>query len=202
MIHLVDQYVGSTALGRYTLGTSFSMKETIFPGTTGVPTLGENDLLAIVHTAAKTGGSGHGHVYHVFLPSGVDTCFDEGFCYSPDNPPTWVFCAYHFTATFTDIGAVYYTVDPFQNVSGCSLPLGTPNGQLADSTNSTLSHELFESITDPDISTGYRAPLSPAGFPEIGDICALGFGTVPLNGKNYALQLEYSNKYQACASVP
>ena len=202
---LVDQYVGSTTLNRYTVGTSASVTATIFPGSSGVPTLGENDILAIVHAVAKlTGfGAGYGNLYHVLIPPGVDTCMDEGGCYSPDNPASFVFCAYHFAVNFTDIGHTYYTVEPFQNVSSCQVPASPtpPNGQLADSTNSTLSHEVFEAITDPDITTGYRA-LNTASvlFEEIGDLCAGPHAIFLINGKPYEVQLEYSNFYHACAS--
>src|SRR5438477_602493 len=82
----------STNNNRYTLGTAFSVTTAIFPGTSGVPTLSENDILGIVHNVALTGGAGLGHVYHVFLPQGVDTCFDEGLCYSPDNFATFGMC--------------------------------------------------------------------------------------------------------------
>lgn len=202
---LVDQYVGSTTANRYTVGSSASVTTTIFAGTSGVPTLGENDILAIVHAVAKlTGfGTGYGNLYHVLIPPGVDTCMDEGGCYSPDNPASFVFCAYHFAVNFTDIGPTYYTVEPFQNVAGCQVPASPtpPNGQLADSTYSTLSHEVFEAITDPDITTGYRA-LNTASvlFQEIGDLCAGPHAIFLINGKFYEVQLEYSNFYHACAS--
>ena len=203
-IHLVDQYVGSTVANRYTVGTSFTASVAIFAGTSGVPTLSENDILTLVHSAAKLGGTGYGHVYHVFIPQGVDTCMDEGPCYSPDNPATSAFCAYHFTVHFSDIGSVYYTVEPFQSVAGCEVPQPSPNGALIDSTSSTLSHELFESITDPDINTGFRALHSGAVLgDEIGDLCGgVVFGIFPLNAKSYEIQLEYSNFYHACASTP
>jgi hypothetical protein len=66
-IHLTDQYVGTTANNRYPPST---------PATATVPlfvsnVVGQNDILAIVHTAAKALGTGYGHVYHVFLPKGV-----------------------------------------------------------------------------------------------------------------------------------
>jgi len=201
-IHLLDQYTGSTANGRYTLGTAVSVTQTIFAGTSGVPTLSENDILTIVHAAAKTNGAGLGHIYHVFLPNGVDTCMDEGPCYSPDNFSTFVFCAYHFTVHFSDIGNVYYTVEPFQNVIGCRIPASPtpPNGQLADSTNNNLSHELFETITDPDINTGFRA--TNTSFGELADVCVGVVAVFGLNGHNYEIQLEYSDTYHACASTP
>jgi hypothetical protein len=133
---------------------------------------------------------------------------DEGPCYSPDNPKTAVFCAYHSRVVFSDIAApVYYTVQPFQNVAGCQVPASSPtppNGRLADSTDSTLSHELSETITDPDLTTGFRSLLSNASpLQEIGDLCQspLSF-TESLNGHLFEIQLEYSNTYEACASSP
>jgi hypothetical protein len=68
-MHIVDQYVGATANNRYTVGTS---------GTVSYPilnTLSDNDILQIVHTAASSLGSGYDHIYHIFLPKGVDLCF-------------------------------------------------------------------------------------------------------------------------------
>ena len=116
----------------------------------------ESDLIAILHgVVAKTGASGYGHIYHLFLPPGVDTCFDppdNNICYSPDNFATFAFCAYHDSVTYTDLGHVLFTVEPWQGPgSGCEdSPVGAPNSQLIDSTDDTLSHELFETISDPD----------------------------------------------------
>jgi hypothetical protein len=63
---------------------------------------------------------------------------------------------------------------------------------------------LFESITDPDINTGFRALNSGAvQGSEIGDLCGgVLFGIFPLDSKKYEIQLEYSNFYHACASTP
>jgi hypothetical protein len=207
-IHLTDQYVGTTANNRYPPST---------PATATVPlfvsnVVGQNDILAIVHTAAKALGTGYGHVYHVFLPKGVDTCFDlTNICYSPDNPASWVFCAYHGSVTFGDIGHVLLSVEPYQNVPGCQAAPPNPNGILADSTNSVLSHELIEAITDPDPGSGWVAAKSLiVNGAEIGDLCEpLGNSsgqfldpTLTLNGRKYELQLEYGNNYHACTPAP
>ncbi len=206
-IHLTDQYVGTTASNRYPVGTSVSTSFALFTNT-----IGQTDLLSIVHSAAKELGTGYGHIYHVFLPSGVDTCIDQTtICYSPDNPAAFFFCAYHGSVDFSDIGHVLLSVEPFQNVPGCQAAPPNPNGILADSTNSVLSHELIESITDPDPPTGWVSAMSLLAFgAEIGDLCEpLGNSNlqfldpvISLNGHNYELQTEYSNKYHACASVP
>lgn len=207
-IHLTDQYTGKTTNGRYPVGTNASVTYSYYGNT-----LYEHEIAAIVHSvASKSGyGAGTGHLYHIFLPMGTDTCFDQGSCYAPDNPANWAFCAYHDAWTFKDIGTVYYTVEPYQNVSGCAVQTPSPNGQLADSTNSVLSHELFETITDPNPGYAYenRTSLDLDGY-EIGDECqplvnsSYDFltPTFLINGKKYEVQLEYSNTYHACAAVP
>ena len=198
-IHVADAYVGATANSRYTVGTSGSL-----PYRSG--RLTDLDILQIVHTGARTHGSGYDHVYHVFLPKGVDVCFaGTQTCYSPDNRATFVFCAYHGSVDFQDIGHVVYTVEPFQNVKGCAVAQPSPNGALVDSTSSTLSHELIEAITDPDGTAWVaRGSLIEDGA-EIGDICETPtgqFGVVSLSGKSYKIQPEYSNKYHACTDAP
>ena len=116
-IHLADQYIGLWWSWRYTLGVSLEGSYT----PPAVP-LTDADIEAVVHSAAvATGLTGYNHIYHVFLPPGQDECFDSTFsvCYSPDNPSTFYFGAYHGSVDFTDVGHVLYTVEPFQNVPGC-----------------------------------------------------------------------------------
>lgn len=170
----------------------------------------ENELWAIAHAVAKVDSSGTGRLYHLFLPSGMDTCFDMGLCYSSDSVNNWAFCAYHSAVAFSDIGTVLFTVEPYQDVAGCNVQTPSPNGHLADSTNSTLSHETFEAITDPEGGTGHvnRFDLDLADA-EIGDECQVLSNTtgavVPtflINGHSYEVRLEYSNTYHACAEVP
>lgn len=120
----------------------------------------------------------------MFLPKGVDVCaITSGFgysCFSPDNVATWVFCAYHGSYTFSDIGNVFYTVEPYGDVFGvingapnyaCDVgqqnpalnTAPTPNGVLVDSMSNMLSHETFETITDPGPAfTGWWSFNSPS----------------------------------------
>jgi hypothetical protein len=209
-IHVVDQYAGSTTDNRYTLGTQFL-------ATYPIPvnhTLHIADILALAHAAASIKGNGFGHTYHVFLPEGVDMCLTPTECYSPDNPPTWVFCAFHGAVTFSDaVGHVLFSVEPFQNVIGCSAPpSGTPNGQLADSTNDTLSHEVFEALSDPDLNAWWVHAFTFANGNEIGDLCTRAgvfngnlysnYGNVELHGHTYRVQPEYSNLFHGCTYSP
>lgn len=116
-IHVVDQYVGLHWDHRYTVGqgTFINFKPKSKPFT-------DKDMKAFVHAvASKTGQTGYGHIYHLFLPPGTDECFDSTFsvCYSPDKADTFFFCAYHGYADFQDIGHVIYSVEPYQAVPGC-----------------------------------------------------------------------------------
>ena len=211
-IHVLDQYVGLHGDNRYTSGghafVSFTPQSTPFT---------DADMLTVVHAVAtKTGLTGYGHEYHVFLPQGTDECFDstDSQCYSPDNPSTFFFCAYHGSVDFPDIGHVLYSVEPYQNVNGCSVKPGTPNGVLVDSTNSTLSHELHETISDPDLDAWWNLLSNADNGDEIGDECEflkfdssgnyLGFdpSVIVANGHKYAIQPEYSNLGHACLALP
>jgi hypothetical protein len=206
-IHVTDQYVGLTAEHRYTVGrrakVSFTPPANPFT---------DADILAVVHSVASvTGATGYEHIYHVFLPPGTDECFDATFsvCYSPDNLSTFFFCAYHGSADFTDIGHVLYSVEPYQNVLGCQVRPGTPNGQRVDSTNDALSHELFETITDPDGTAWWNSTALELFGAEIGDECVF---IVPpafsdpsvftIGEERYAVQLEYANSRHGCANQP
>lgn len=198
-IRITDQYVGTTGTYRYPVGASSSVTASLHA------TLWPNDILGIVHAAARTHGSGYAHIYHVFLPKGTDVCLSATQCYSPNRQSTFIFCAYHGRADFTGIGPVLFTVQPYQNVPGCSVAQPSTNGALVDSTASTLSHELIETITDPDADAWVaRNSLVDYGA-EIGDLCekpAFNYPAFTLYVKPYAIQPEYSNKYHACATTP
>ena len=207
-IHVTDQYVGTHADKRYPVGTNFFINYPVGP-----KPLTDLDIEIIAFSAAQVAGFGYGHIYHVFLVPGQDLCFDstDTVCYSPDNPSTFFFCAYH-SSFDTSKGHVLYSAEPFQDVLGCSVRPGTPNGQKADSTNDTLSHESIEAITDPDGDAYWNSTNLSLFGQEIGDECIFLFfqgnnvfsdpTPLRLNGKPYALQPEYSNRGHICASAP
>lgn len=206
LAHIVDQYVGLSAKDRYTLGQDASI---LSPLTTP---FSDADMQVFVAAAVASGigQAGYGHIYHVFLPPGQDICVTATFCYSPDNPSTFVFCAYHSSVDFPGIGHLLYTVEPFQNVLGCSVRPGTPNGQLIDSTDSILSHETLETISDPDGDAWFNFGLVVLLGDEIGDECSFfviptGFfdpSVFKIGKHDYGVQLEYSNVDHACGSAP
>jgi len=209
-IHLLDEYTGATGNRRYTVGARAVVTDALSSNT-----LYESDLLAILHNlVTSTGEAGYGNIYHLFLPPGVDTCFDPPYdteCYSPDNPATYYFCAYHDYVTFTDLGLhMVFTVEPWQGAAGCvGSPRGAPNGQLADSTNQALNHELFETISDPDDAGWLNHFNDYLYYTEIADECQFvdsgGHQSEPtfrINGKLYRVQSIYSNRKHACSISP
>lgn len=206
-IHLLDQYVGSTKLKRYPLSNTFIAN--------GIPVptfFSQADtfswLLAAVNTAASIPGNsaasvtGPGNVYHLYFVAGTDVCADPANteCYSPDHGATFVFCGYH---SWVDFGfpynKVYFTVEPYQAVSGCF----GPTADVTSATANTLSHEIFEAISDPDLDAWYgnnSSPLYNVGE-EIGDQCSWTHLFPQKLGKNtYVTQNEYSNKSHSCAA--
>ncbi len=184
-IHLLDQYTGSNANNRYTYAGGIAESY----NTSG--TLQDQDIYNIVYAAASQHGTGYGHIYHVFLASGVQQCSQSaGGCYAQQ------YCAYHGAVDFSDIGHTLYSVEPYQGINGCM----SPNGKLADSTNSTLSHEYYEAITDPDVQTNVAWYNNTYG--EIGDICSNSTGYTTVGGVKFDIQKEYSNRYHACSFSP
>ena len=209
-IHVLDQYAERHGHHRYTVG-----RRAVLTGALPASPISESELIAILHgVVASTGAGGYGNIYHLFLPPGVDTCFDAPYnnlCYSPDNLTTFYFCAYHSSVTYTDLGHVLFTVEPWQGPgSHCEdSAVGAPNSQLIDSTDDTLSHELFETISDPDGTAWWNTASYLFYGEEIADEC-LFIGpdnyfiepTFPMNGHLYRVQSEYSNNRHACAISP
>ena len=201
--------------GRYTKGQGTDNTVTYHAPLAGDtnPYFGQLDILLQVLASAGApglGGGGDGHIYHVYLPKGVDTCFEAPLgtptnqCYSPDNNGTFVFCAYH--GRFRAGGVSYlYSVEPSQDVNGCRNLVGngqtlpnavSPTVDPADPGYSTLSHELFETISDPHLNAWFNGLFGT----EIGDECASFDNFVTINHHNYVLQSEYSDVSHICVS--
>lgn len=214
MIHMTDAYVGATAGNRYDWKRDVAVNYPIYA------ILGDNDLLSILHAVATgVAGGGLKHVYNIFLPPSVTYCDPFGNCSANETSANPAYCAFHGDVRFSDIGDTLFTLQPYVDPNFCGVdafaqqPFGpTPNGVQQDSTYSLVSHEEFETITDPVVPTGW---LNPDGFypMEIGDLCAFVNGQfnssgfiVPENtklyGKLYRIQFEYSNKQLGCNNSP
>lgn len=149
--------------------------------------------------AASGQGTGLGHFYPMFFAPGVETQgFDKQT--SADN-----YCGYHGAFGSGD-EEILYGNEPYPAAGMCDTAGQAPNDLSADIAIDTLSHELMETLTDPDDS---RAWNDKSGS-EIGDICADNFGkslgstddsdadhtryNQVINGHYYYTQTEFSNK--------
>jgi hypothetical protein len=189
-INIVREYTGSDAKGKFpsvgmrTQATFSNNRATL------------QQIFQILSDAVtRTGASGYRTIYHVFLPQGVETCISDGNCYSPSDLQSWTFSAFHGSMNLSNGRHDLFTVEPYQAVNGCQMPGQTPNGVI-DATASTLAHELFETITDPDLD-GWSNALF--GY-EISDMCTAFGSNQVLNGHSYFIQSEYSNKLHMCAN--
>jgi hypothetical protein len=199
MIHVADQYLSSAPTSGFpvnfgaALFTASELSTTMsFAG--NIASL--DDVLSIVYAAyAHNGGAGgYTNIYHIFLPAGTDMCISPGECYSPDNWSTFHFCAFHGSVDFGNGQHVLFSVEPYQAVQGCQTPAQT---RVIDATASTLSHEFFETITDPDLDAWWNNITGD----EIGDLCQAYVNTEPMRANRYVIQSEYSNSYHACADA-
>ena len=139
-------------------------------------------------------------VYALFFPAGTTIC-DTGSCSGVQ------FCAYHSSFTASIQGKarnVRYMVLPHPDaniVSGC----GSTTADTAEKVlQSYTSHELVETITDPDVALATTAgpPLAwyDLTYGEIADIC-LGLADGPVagsDGVSYTVQQEWSNALDKC----
>ena len=153
-----------------------------------------------------------GHIYVLFLPKHVESCFFAGSTTTASNActinyqPSAAYCAYHSQAPNGTVYAnmpypIYASPVGFTCSSDARFPtVQTPNGNAdADTEISPTSHEIMEAITDPDTSTGW---YDSSGF-ENGDECAYVFGATQgttgqlynqvINHHHYLTQEEFSN---------
>jgi hypothetical protein len=164
--------------------------------------------------AAQGLPSNFSHIYVVYLPKHVESCFNAGTTTNAKNActinfqPSAAFCAYHSFAPNGTVYAnmpfpIYLSATGFTCGTNVNFPgvIETPNGNPdADTVINPTSHEVSEAITDPDVSTGW---FDSSGF-EIGDECNFIYGTTQgtpgqffnqvINGHHYLTQEEFSNQ--------
>jgi hypothetical protein len=159
------------------------------------------------------------HIYVLFLPKHVETCFYAGSTATKGNNictvnhhSTLGYCGYHsmapdgmvyanlsFPIYHGSLSTVLYTCgsDSRSTFGAVQTPNGDPD---ADTEVSPTSHEIMESITDPDTATGWYDQI---GY-ENGDECAYVYGTPQgtagqfynqvINGDRFLTQEEFSNQ--------
>ncbi len=154
-----------------------------------------------------------GHMYVLFLAKHVESCFFAGSTTTSDNfctinhQPSAAYCAYHNENTsgspiYSNMPyPIYASAVGFTCGSDARFPVvQTPNHNAdGDTEVSPTSHEIMESITDPDTVSGW---YDARGY-ENGDECAYVFGPTlgktgqaynqVINGHHYLTQEEFSN---------
>jgi hypothetical protein len=225
---------GGTSSGQHVNRGTFLKGVTITP-TNKATTLTDDDLgteLQAQITATTLPNpeidaeGGSNTLFVLYFPAGtvIQQDANAASCNDQFNP---VFCGYHGAVTMTVGGKsvnVPYSVIPALSDQGCD---GNCGGKTtADAYGITVSHELAEAMTDPEIDilikSGANAIGSPAAWyyqatnpkdplqGEIGDICAAyyqqptatGTESAPMPGaptsKGWVVQNVYSQRLQTC----
>lgn len=153
------------------------------------------------------------HLYMYFLPEGVETCFTKtngangGTCSINASPG---FCGYHAFAAPPLVADMNYAVVDSPLGWTCSSDAGSntggnqsPNANIAADTEiAVASHEISETITDPEGSAWYDGVGN-----ENGDDCSYIYGNTNswqgtqgalynqvIHGHRYFIQEEFSNQ--------
>jgi hypothetical protein len=178
--------------------------------------LDDNQLQAEVNSVTAARGLPHNlsHIYVLYVPKHVESCFNPGSTTSTSGgqactinyEPTAAYCAYHSedpaNAVYANLDyPIYDSPTGFTCGSDARFPVvESPNGNPdADTEISPTSHEVSEAITDPDTETGW---YDSSGF-EIGDECAYIYGATggqagrlynqTILGQHFLTQQEFSN---------
>ncbi len=204
-------YQGSV-INRVTLAGTY-MDTTAYPhaGTRADPISSDNVESELQHVIRANAWTVDGeHEFFVFTGYNVESCayYTNGkdCSFATDGRH---YCAYH--SDFPMSGFADHAIYAYLPVLSDCVQLeelsthGSPNhDMIADSTINSISHEHFESVTDPYGKGWYDTDPSSG---EIGDKCVYRFGAIRPDGSNvtlghghaYLLQEEWSDRAGACA---
>jgi PKD repeat protein len=154
--------------------------------------------------------------YFVLTPENVGSCFDSG----STSCSYTSYCGYHSYAGSGSSQIVYADMPWAYKVPGCDVGeafgAGYPNANFIDPVVSVFSHELSETMTDPNLDAWIQEGGTDSGY-EIGDKCAYiygsggygslsglsfngsGYWNLALEGNDYLMQLEFDNRLANCA---
>ena len=155
------------------------------------------ELLKVLKLKGWTAGLDR--MYLVFTAKGLGSCMDAAG--KSCNTPGSGYCAYHSHTTLNAVPVVYGNM-PYAYPAGCSGTSSSPNNNVdADTESTAVTHEVSESITDPEATAWLTAKGN-----EIGDLCAYNYGTNTYdsgkanqfwNGHFYEVQREFDNHLYA-----
>jgi hypothetical protein len=166
-------------------------------------TLSDNSIYTIVATAIANGSLPLDANGVYFVLTSADVAETSGFCTQ--------YCGWHSSATFNNVSSQFAFVG---NTVACPFacegsPGNHPNGnEGADGMASIMTHELEESVTDPNGDAWYDN-----GGNENGDLCNFNFGShvygtangsianVQLGPRNFLLQEDWVNASGGYCSI-
>ena len=231
---VLNEYYGNNGRIHYNIGLTFPVNDTnplpangctlesadtskIYADGSGYNAcLDDDQLQAEVNSVTAQHGLAHNlsHIYVLYLPKQVESCFIPGETTSTsggqactiNHQPTAAYCAYHSedpaNAVYANLAyPIYNSPVGFTCGSDARFPVvESPNGNPdADTEVSPTSHEINEAITDPDTETGW---YDSSGF-ENGDECAYIYGATngqpgrlynqTISGQHFLTQQEFSN---------
>lgn len=175
--------------------------------------LQDSDIQNVIQNTITQNGLSFGlnAEFFVFTAAAIQECNGLTGCTSTD------FCAYHSEFDFNGGKAIYAFMPNADSLPGCSEGIGaSPNQLAADRETAALSHELFESVTDPlpfGTSLNILNPLGNTAWwdsanifsssfgQEIGDKCNQQPANVNFNGKPFIAQQQWSNDTSSCVSA-
>ena len=214
---LTPQYADSTGGAPYNTSFGGAYTDTDAgpppPGDCPVPAsfttcFTEGDLWSELQTyiTANHLPTGMGHIYMIVTPNGIGSC-NNALTSCLGGTGSNGFCAYHTrtengAGTLGDLHTVLWADIPY-NAPFCRTTWPRPNGNAADISISSISHEDMEILTDPlpDFNDAWR----DGSGNEIGDLCAGAQGfylngstgstayDASINGHPYNIQAEWSN---------
>ncbi len=143
-------------------------------------------------------------IFVLFTPVGVNFCATPSACTFATPPGTGYLGGWHDSTPGGRVYAVVASVNSLPPAGFVPRVPFPPNGVALDSTLNVLSHELFETFTDPALNGGWFGPDSDdERCYENGDRCT-GVGisfTAPLSGRSYDIQQEWSNASAGCGQT-
>lgn len=157
----------------------------------------------VMAAAGWTGGLTK--LFILFTSSGEGSCFDSTGNSCAYSGKVSGYCGYHSYIAGTP--PIIYANEPYGNPTYCQIPgAPSPNGNTAtDTATSIVTHEITESITDPELNAWFTFYGN-----EIGDLCAYDYGLAGWDsgnanqmwgGWNFELQMEYDNHTGQCVQV-
>ncbi|HZZ59720.1 MAG TPA: hypothetical protein VFE63_00905 [Roseiarcus sp.] len=168
--------------------------DSVTPGNCIIDTDIQKEVQKVI--TAQGWKTGLNEIFNVYTAVGEGSCFDStsGSCSYTQ------YCAYHGSIG-SGSSSIVYSNEPYAAATGCQASV-FPNHADSDSAASVTSHEITESITDPNLDAWYTS-----GGSEIGDLCAWNYGTNAYdsgkanqqwNGRFYEIQMMYDNHTASC----